>query len=94
MNDGLTDQEIRELVAPSKAVARAAQTWRLWDVHGVQRLVRVAPCPYGGSLWSTLAERGDPVARHGLHEVPACAVMEHAVARGWDVRRLEPVGAS
>ena len=57
-----------------------ATTWRVWEARGVQRLVRVAPCPYGGTLWRT-----------GLHEVPACAVMEHAAARGWDVRRLEVV---
>lgn len=69
----------------------APTTWRVWDARGVQRLVRVEPCPYGGTLWRTVAERGDRVARTGLHTVPACAVMEHATARGWDVRRLEVV---
>ena len=70
---------------------RTLTTWRVWDACGVWRLVRVEPCPYGGTLWRTVAERGDRVARTGLHTVPACAVMEHATARGWDVRRLEVV---
>lgn len=48
-----------------------SQLWRVWDASGVQRLVRVESCPYGGTLWRTVAERGDRVARTGLHEVPA-----------------------